>query len=325
MTEKLGLLGWAFSYLVSRAVHVVAELGVADALGDEPMRAKAIAAACGADADSLARLLRLLAAEGVFVEADGGFAHSDSSRLLRTDHPHSARDFLRMAGSPGNWAAAGALLDAARRGGSGFLAAHGRQPWDYYRDHAEEGRAFDGAMRAKSVAELVPIADALDWTRYAVIADIAGGRGHILAAALERAAASQGVLFDLPEVIAGAPEHPRIAQVAGSFFEGPVPAADGYILSRILHDWPDAEAARILEVIRRSAPPHAELIVIETLLTDAPGPHFSKLLDVIMLTMTSGRERTEAQYRALLDRTGWRLERTMDALPDLQLLVARAA
>jgi hypothetical protein len=182
-------------------------------------------------------------------------------------------------------------------------------------------------MVAKSRAVLPTVIEAYDFSRFGVIADIGGGRGHLLAAVLDRAPRARGILFELPHVAADA-ERARSARIeiaAGDFFESELPAADLYLLMDLLHDWRDEDAARILAAVRRAAPAHARLLIIETLVPEAPGPHCGKTLDLIMLAVTGGRERTRAQHAALLERAGFRLERVLPTRSEYSLVEALRA
>lgn len=297
----------ATGHYLPRCLHVLAELGIADAIGEAPVPIGHIADAVGGHADSLARMMRLAAAHGVFERRHEGWAHTPFSELLRSDHPRSMRPMFRMMGSGSMWAAAGALAESARTGATGAEIVLGRPMWDHYRDNPEEARVFDAAMTAKSRAEIAAIRPVFDLKPYGRVADVGGGRGHLLAALLEDAPDATGLLCDLPAVVAAAPPHPRIDAVAVDFFRDALPAADAYILCNILHDWADAQAAAILRAIARAAPAGATLIVVESLLGEAPGPDPTKVLDVAMLAATGGRERTRGEYEALLDTGGFRL------------------
>jgi hypothetical protein len=303
------IFGLATSHLLPRCLHVVAELGIADALGDTPMSAQALACATDTNADALQRMLRLIATAGVFEAKGALWAHTPLSRTLRSDHPQSLRAFVRMIGDPLNWSAVGELAYAARSGRPAIEKAAPGGIWAYYDKHPEAARLFDQAMTAKSFAMIPALVAAYDFSRFSVIADIAGGRGHVLSGVLEAHKNTKGILFDLPQVVADVKPSDRLSVQPGSFFDDPLPAADAYILSNILHDWADADAIRILKSIRRAAPAHAELLVLEFVLTDAPEPHPAKVLDIVMLTMTTGRERSESEYGALLAAGGFRLQR----------------
>lgn len=303
------VFGIATSYLLPRCMHVITELGIADALGDAPMSADELARATGANADAINRMLRLIATAGVFEAKGNLWAHTPLSRTLRGDHPQSLRSFVRMIGDPLNWRAAGELAHSARSGRPAIETVVPEGIWAYYDKHPEEARRFDEAMTAKSQAMIPALVSAYDFSRFSVVADIAGGRGHVLSGVLDATKNTKGILFDLPQVVASVKPSERLSVQAGSFFDDPLPVADAYILSNILHDWADADAIRILKSIRNAAPKHAELLVLEFVLTDAPGPHPAKVLDIVMLNVTTGRERNESEYRTLLAAGGFKLDR----------------
>ena len=291
--------------VVSRCLHVVAELGVADDMGNTLVSAAELASRCGADADALDRVLRLLAAHGVFEREDAGFRHTPASQLLRSDHPLSMRAFARMMGLPVFSTTFGNLEHSLRTGSPALETVEPRGLWAYNQDHPDEALIFGQAMTAKAAADIAAILDAYDFSRFRTIADIGGGRGHLLRAALEAVPNAQGVLFDLPEVIDALDfEHERLTTQAGDFFVDALPAADGYVLMEIIHDWPDAECVAILSAIRRAAEPGASVLVIENVLEEEADPR-GHTLDVIMLAVTGGRERTASQLSELFNRAGF--------------------
>ena len=293
------------AHVVARCVHVVAELGVADALGDEPADAATLAALTQADPDALHRMLRLLSAHGVFAATDDGFVHTAASRQLREDEPGSARPYARMIGTLG-WRGLSELLVAAQ---TGQPKMSWQELMDHFAQHPEEASLFHSAMASKAAAVVPAVVAAFDFSPYRVVADIGGGRGHLLQAVLDANPDATGVLFELPHAIDDAADvatH-RLRLVAGDFFEDELPAADAYVLMEVLHDWSDERATRILQAIRRAASPGAKLVVVETLVAEDATPDHGKVLDIIMLSVTGGRERTESQYAELLDANGFRI------------------
>lgn len=305
----------ATGYWASRCLHAIAELGVADHIGERVESPEALARAVGSHPQALARVLRALAAQGVFEEVAGGFRHSPASRLLRTDHPQSVRAFVRMMGMPVHWEAYGKLGHSICTGESAMTCIAPGGTFQYLADHPEEAQLFDQAMTAKSHEQITHVLGAYDFSGFRRIADIGGGRGHLLRAVLGAAPDATGVLFDLPHVIdslASSPPTDRLTLCAGSFFKDALPACDAYLLMSVIHDWGDAEATAILNAVRHAAPPHAKVLLVEMLLPDAPGPHPAKLLDIEMLVMTTGgRERSRAQYERLLESAGMRLARVI--------------
>jgi hypothetical protein len=314
----------AKAHIAARCLHVAAAFGVADAIDDRPADPREIGARTGLDGDAVARILRLLAAHGVFESGPNGYSHNAASRLLRSDHPESLRSYVRMTGMPAFW---NRFTELAASAQTGRPSVDWRGLLAYFESHPDEAQIFNAAMVAKSRAVLPAVIAAYDFARFGVIADIGGGRGHLLAAILERAPRTRGILFELPHVAADAApaRSARLEIVAGDFFTSALPAADLYLLMDLLHDWGDHDAARIVGAVRRSAPAHARLLIVETLVPEAPGPHFGKTLDLIMLAVTGGRERTRAQYAALLGGAGFRLERVLPTASEYSIVEALAA
>ena len=296
------------SHVLARCMYVVAEFGVSDFVGDEPTPVAELAAKTGTNPDALNRILRLLAAQGVFAFERHGYVQTEASRLLRTDHRQSMRSFVRMMGMPFIWQRFTELGQTAITGKptvdwAGLLA--------YFEEHPEEARVFNQAMVGKSGIVIPAVLGAYDFTPFATIADIGGGRGHLLQAILQKVPSASGILFDLPRVISDADGSgsTRLRRVSGDFFRDALPPADAYVLMEVIHDWADADAVKILSAVRRVAPTHARLLIVETLISEDPGPHFAKVLDIIMLAVTGGRERTASEYDALLRSAGFRLDR----------------
>jgi hypothetical protein len=286
------------AHIAARCLHVIAECGAADAVGDAGATPAEIASQTGFDADALDRMLRLLAAHGIFARrADGRYEHTPASRLLKTNEPGSLRSYVRMAGMPAFWDRFTELGRTARAGGRQHDMA---SLVEYFAAHPEESAIFNAAMVSKSRTVLPAVAAAYDFTPFATIADIGGGRGHLLKLILERTPSAHGVLFEQPHVIADTEPVPQLSLVGGDFFADALPAADLYLLMDLLHDWVDTDAARILSAVRRAARPHSRVLIVETLVPDIPGPHFGKTVDIIMLAVTGGRERSEKQHAALL-------------------------
>lgn len=315
---------WGFINLhtVSRCIHVIAEAGVADAIDDKPRPVGDLANAAGLNADALGRMLRLVSAHGVFANNPHGYEHTPASRLLRSDHPQSLRSFARMIGMPVVW---GGFTDLAHAARTGRPAADSTAVFAYLADHPHEASLFNQAMTSKSAGVVPVMTDAHDFSGYRTIADIGGGRGHLLQAILQRVP-GEGVLFDLPHVIAEVSDiaSSRLRLMAGDFFQGPLPAADAYVLMEVIHDWNDDKAAQILAQVRKAAQPGARLLIIEALVSESPGPHFGKMLDIIMLAVTGGRERTQIEYTTLLDAAGFRLERVTPTRSQYSIIDALA-
>jgi C-methyltransferase len=243
---------------------------------------------------------------GVFHVEDGAFRHTPASELLRTDHPKSMRAYARMMGLTGFVEAFSRIEHAIRTGQPSVETVNPGGFWAYLQESPDDAQLFGQAMTARAAADIATLVDAYDFSRFSTIADIGGGRGHLLRAVLDSAPRAQGVLFALPDVIAALDvDHPRLAPRAGDFFVDPLPAADLYVLMEIMHDWADAERLAILSALRRAAPRGATVLVIETILHDTEPDPRGRMLDVIMLAISGGRERTAHQFGELFRSTGF--------------------
>jgi len=308
--------------IISRALQVAAELGVADALAGGPKHAEALAREVGADNVALLRLLRALASVGVFEELpDKRFANTPQSELLRGELPESLRGLARMFGDSVVWQAWTGLEHSIRSGEPGFAYVHGLPMFKYLEAHPDSARRFDEAMASLSGAMNRTLVQAYEWSRFSTLVDIAGGSGSTLAAILEANPRVSGVLFDLPHVIERARSYlgprglmARCRTEAGSFFEAVPAGADGYFMKHIIHDWSDHDCLRILSVCRSAMPHDAKLLVCERIILPGNEPSPAKIADLTMLVMTDGgRERTEQEFRQLFERTGLRLGRLFPA------------
>jgi len=304
-------------------MHIVADFGVADALEDEPASGAELARRTGLNADALSRILRLLVAQGVFAGNRDAYTHTPASRLLRSDHPQSMRSLARTLGMPSLWNGLTELGVAAK---TGKPARDWASLVAYYAKHPDEAALFNQAMVDKSAVVVPAVVAAFDFTPYKVIADIAGGRAHLLQGILAKAPGSTGVLFEMPHVIAEAAgiASPRLRLQAGSFFTDALPTADAYVLMDVIHDWNDADSLKILAAIRKAAPKHARLLIVESLVGEEPGPHPGKTLDIVMLAVTGGKERSPSEYKALLEPAGFRIERLIPTASAYSMLEASA-
>lgn len=307
----------------STCLHVAAELGVADHIDDQPVTVEQLAARCAVQTDALDRVLRLLVTQGVFHYEGGAYGHSESSRLLRSDHPMSMRAFSRMMGLPAITAAFADLDHSLRTGSPALEKLEPQGFWRYLQDHLREAVIFGEAMQAKAAADIAAVLGAYDFGRFRTVADIGGGRGHLLLAVLESAPTIEGVLFDRPEVIETVTvASERLTTQAGDFFVDPLPTAEAYILMEVIHDWPDAEATAILSAIGHAAAPDAKVLIIEGVVAEATGDPRVQTLDVVMLAITGGRERSSEQLAKLLGTAGFRLETVLETSGPLRIVEA---
>lgn len=319
------LLQLSAGYYVSRALHAVADLGVADALDETPLTAASLATATGADAGALDRVLRLLALYGIFAYIDGAVAHTPTSLMLRQDHPQSMRSLVRMFGLPGLWTAVGELGFAIETGEPSANRALPGGLWGYLAQNPEASRLFGEAMTAKAQGHIASIVTAYDFSRYGVIADIGGGRGHLIQAIVAATPTASGVLFDQPHVVEEAADvaFDRLRLVGGDFFRDPLPVADAYILMEVIHDWDDDASRQILRAVRRAARAHATVLLIEALLPNVSAPNWPATLDIVMLTI-GGRQRTLEEYAELLRESGFTMTRDIATSSGISIIAATA-
>ncbi|MFZ1989096.1 MAG: methyltransferase [Alphaproteobacteria bacterium] len=309
--QSVMLLGVA--YWASRCLHIVADLGVADALDSEPETAASLAKKLGINAGALHRVMRALTNHGIFEIKNGRFSHNAASRLLREDAAGSMRSLVRLMGLKPHWDAYRELDQSVKTGKPAidFVVKGGL--FGYLSEHPEDGRIFDEAMTGKSFSQIPPVIASYDFTSFKTIADIGGGAGHLLYSVLDHAPQAKGVLFDLPEVIERAKEaaNARVTYVGGDFFKTPIPPCDAYMIMTVLHDWSDEEAAAILRSIKKTAPNDAKLVIIESVVQEGSMGDMGLDLDIEMLAMTTGRERTREEWAQVLEAGGWRLSRVI--------------
>lgn len=292
----------------SAAVRAAARLGVADALGETPATAAQLAEAVKTQPAPLRRLLRALSCYGIFTEnADGTFAHTEMSRLLRVDDPHSLRDISLWCTEPWTWEVWPRLDDAVRSGGNVFEDVFGKEFFDYlHQDAHESAQVFNRAMTTSSMQSALDVAALLDLTGVSVVADIGGGQGHVLASLLEKHPSVSGTLMDLPGVVARADERlrdggalaGRASIVAGDCREGIPVAADLYIIKNIL-EWDDDSTRRALRAVIAAGRPGARVVVIENLVDDTPSMRFTTAMDLLLLLNVGGAKHTR---QSLVDR-----------------------
>ena len=324
---NIQLMQMTNAFVASRSLYVVAEAGVADHIKETPQTTEALAKATGTNAAALYRVLRLLSSHGIFEWKAGAWGHTEASRILRSDDPGSMRDYIRMIGLPVFWNTWGDLEHSVRTGETAFLKTHSEGVFVYFAEHPRESSIFNAAMTSKSHRDIAAVLPAYDFSQFATIADIAGGRGHLLRAILKESPKTQGILFDQPHVVAEvSPEKgEKLTVIGGDFFTASMPKADAYLLMNIIHDWADAESIKILSAIRQAMPQHARVLVIETVVPHTPEPHLSKELDIIMMVLPGGKERTKEEYAELVAKSGLRLKRVVDTMCPYSILEMVAA
>jgi SAM-dependent methyltransferase len=313
------LLEIGFGFAAAQSLSVAAELGIADHLAAGPLSVEALAAATGTDPGALRRVLRLLAAQGVFAEDDqGSFAQTPLSDGLRAEAPASPRDFLRMVCRE-PYVAWGRLIDAVRTGRPSFDLVFGAPRFDWLARHEEAATLFHAAIRSLGDDTNESIADAYAFTDLRLVVDVGGGNGRLLSAILAQNPHLDAILFDQADGIAAAGAGqggplPRCRLVAGDFFRAVPEGGDAYILKRVLHDWPDDDAVRILANCRRAMAPGGRVLVVEVLVKPGNAPDPIKVMDVHMMVVTGGRERTTAEFAELFRRAGLRIGEVVPAV-----------
>jgi hypothetical protein len=297
---------------VSQALYVVAKLGIPDLVAAGMHDCQALAHKTGTHPPSLYRILRATASLGVLSESEPGrFDLTPLAECLCSDAPNSLRSVAIFAGEPSTWLPWGELLQCVIAGSSQFEKVMGAPPFEYLAKHPETAAIFDDSMTNFSRMEKPAIVSSYNFSTFNTIVDVAGGRGGLLAEILRQNPRARGLLFDMPSVEAGARTNikaegmiGRCEFVAGDFFQSVPKGADAYILKHIIHDWDDEHAITILRNIARAMSPGSKVLVIEMVIQPGNDPSFAKLLDLEMLAIPGGQERTEAEYAGLFGAAG---------------------
>jgi ubiquinone/menaquinone biosynthesis C-methylase UbiE len=306
-------------FWVSQAIQVAARLGLADLAQDGPKTADELARLTGTHAPSLYRALRALASVGVFAEDDQKrFAQTPLSDTLRSDAPGSLRWMAMVELGQEHFPAWGNLMRSVKTGEIAFDNLFKQSAWEYYAQHPEDASNFNQAMKGLTEMVNVAVLSAYKFSGGARLIDIAGGTGGLISAVLNAYPQMRGVLFDLPHVIAeagplldAAGVRDRCETATGDFFKSVPEGGDAYVMKWIIHDWDDEKSSVILKNIHRAMNENGKLLLIEMVVTEGNQPDLSKFMDLNMLVMTGGRERTEAEFNSLLASAGFRLTRVI--------------
>ncbi|WP_109485834.1 methyltransferase [Occallatibacter savannae] len=314
----------AMGYWLSRCLYAVAEIGVADHIADAPVSAADLTRSCGVDENALRRVMKALSSRGIFEATEAGFAHSSLSLLLRSDHPQSIRAFARMIGMPAMWNSFGHIEHVVRTGERGSLKIDPEGIFHFFQHNPAQGALFNDAMEAKSRAAIHAVLGAYDFSYSSSVADVGGGKGHLVKAILEVTPDVRGFLFDQAHVVSSVPASDRLQVVGGDFFTGGIPHSDLYLLMEVIHDWDDEQARTILKNIRAAARPGARLLIIETLMPESSEAHVANALDIVMLVITGGRERTRNEHAALVESAGFPFKNVLPTQSSYSILEAVA-
>jgi SAM-dependent methyltransferase len=316
----------------AQAITAAADLGVADVLAKGPLSAAELAAAVNADPDTLSRLLRALISRGIFRRRrDGRYELTPLADTLRSDADVSMAAMARWVGSAESREHWSHLADGVRTGRAVVPELRGRPMFDYLADEPKLAEIFNHAMTSASELSIAPLIAAYDFSPYATIVDVGGGHGRLLAAILAATPNARGVLFDLPQVVAGAPtvlsEHhaqDRVRIVEGSFFERVPDDGDVYVLKHVIHDWPDDDAVDILRNVRAAARTGKRVLLVEWVIPKHERDFLGKWTDLEMLIAAAARERTAAEYGQLLNNAGFQMTRVVQTASPFSIVEATA-
>lgn len=317
---------------VAHLLYVLADLGVADELVEGPLHVDEIAKRVDAHPRSLYRALRTVATKGVFTEvAPNTYGLTPLAETLRADLPGSLRDHFRYEGSEPLQQAYAALGHTVRTGQPAFEHVHGTDLFSYLTAHPELGQVFNNAMAAVAGHLQRAAVEAHDLSGTRQVVDIGGGTGQLISTILRRYPDMRGVLFDLPDVVAKAPETlaaegvlDRCETASGDYLAAVPAGADAYVISHVVHQLSDSEAITVLRNIREVMDPAGQVVVIDPVIPTGDVPHPGKSLDIVMMALTPGLDRTEAEFAALFQAAGLRHERTVALRAPSSVIVAVA-
>lgn len=303
-----------------RCVCAIVELGVPELLAAGVETAGELAERTGTKSEALLRVLRYLASFGILTQTtDDRFGLSPLGEYLRAEVPGSIRPAVLYWGAPWRRRGAAEVVEVLRTGRPGTEIVNGAVFFDYLETHPDDARNFAEMMAALGAARNEAVASAYDFAAAKVVVDVGGGTGALLGAILSRSPGMRGILLDQPSLEEEAEAYlrslglwDRVEFVGGSFFALVPPGGDLYVLSWILHDWPDERAVEILEMCRRAMRADARLLVIEQIVAPGDEPQLAKASDIEMLTVVGGKERTEAEFAVLFGAAGLRLERVIE-------------
>jgi SAM-dependent methyltransferase len=299
-----------------QAVYSAAKLELADHIHAGPKTSDELARLVGADASSLYRLLRALVGLGIFSEgADGRFTMTPMADKLRKNASNSLWAATLMMGEE-HYIAWGRLLDGVKRGETSFKLEYGEGVFDYFETHQESARIFHRAMTELTSQTHVAAVEAYDFSQFGKLIDVGGGRGTLVSAILKANPQLRGAVYDLPSVMEQTRRYlaeqgvaDRCEAIGGDFFASIPEGADAYILSTVIHDWHNADSLRILRNIHRAMKATSKLLLVELVLKGRNEPDFGKLMDLNMLVMAGGLERTAEEFRSLLAEAGFEMTR----------------
>jgi hypothetical protein len=304
----------SLGFMATAAIRAVMECKIADRLQAGAKPVSELARAAGVHEDALFRTLRALATAGIFTEVSPRtFANTPASDALRKDHPAGVHDTIFWITDRFHFESYAHFSHSVKTGQPAVEKSHGVKCFDYFPTDPETNDEFNNAMTSLSGMVIPAVLETYDFSGLGTLCDVAGGHGFVLTSILEKHKDLKGILFDLDHVVVGGRE--RIAKTGltsrcetadGDFFKA-VPAADSYVMKHIIHDWEDEKALIILRNIHNAMRGNGKVILIEAIVPAGNEPHLSKWIDLEMLALPGGKERTEAEYRELFARSGFKL------------------
>ncbi len=318
-------------YIASTCVYVAVKLRLPDLLADAPRSSADLARELKVNDDALYRVLRTLVSLGIFEDKGSRmFANNLASSLLRSATPGSMYEMALWMSDPFHFQVYANALHSVKTGEPAVEKTFGVPVFEWFPKNPEESEVFNNAMTMFSAMVIPAVLDVYDFSGIATLVDVAGGHGRVLTSILEKYPAMRGVLFDLEHVLAGARPvidslglSNRCRTVSGDFFKAVPEGGDAYIMKHIIHDWDDERAATILKNIRAAMNRGGRIILIESVVPSGSQPDFSKIIDLEMLLMPGGRERTEQEFRDLFARAGFELTRIVPTKSPLSVIEAR--
>jgi len=327
------MMGFHAGLRIGHMLSAVAELGVADQLADGPLDVEELAKRTESNPDALYRVLRALASRGVFTEVSRHmFGLTPLADTLRTDAARSLRDMFRLQGKPFMRDSYCAIEHTVRTGEPGFEYVNGASLFEYLAARPDMTELFSRAMGNGARQVQQAAVAAYDFSGITRLVDIGGAHGHLIAMILDRYPDIRGVLFDQPHVVSGAGEflnstghRSRIDVIGGSYYDSVPEGGDGYVMSHVLHQMSDEEALTVLRHIRTAMSGNARLLIIDPIVPEGDTPHPGKFMDITMMALTRGRDRTEQELRELLAQADLRLAETVAMASPSSIAVARPA
>ena len=327
------LIRMSYGFMYTKLVYMAASLDLGARLANGPRSSDDLAVELKLHPPYLYRLLRAIAGEGILTEVEEGvFGLTEMGECLKPGHPDAARASILAACSPAIIAAWEKLPEALAGGSTGFHLAHGKNLFEWLSEHPELSTEFNESMTGVFGREPTLVAEAYDFSVFDSIVDIGGNNGNALSLILNRYPGLHGVVFDQPHVITEAESllaergmSDRIAVQTGNFFESVPAGFDAYILSHIIHDWDDNKSVQILKNCRKGINPGGRLLILEWVLPEGDTPHVAKVVDINMMMLTGGEERTGKQYERLLEKAGFRMSRIIATESECSIVEAEPA